>query len=92
MAKMLEQPSYQRILDQEKQEIQGQGKIYIGPSDETLQRCGIPLNKKKFIERERNMIMLGGKKYDGPSAALLNQIDDLTDEKFKTLFTMPDIG
>ena len=52
--KMYEKPSYQRLLDQEKQEVQNSGKIYVGPSDETLGRCGIPLDKKKFIEKERN--------------------------------------
>ena len=88
---MFEQPSYQRILDAEKQKIEANGKIYIGPSTETLEQCGIPLNKKRFIDQERNQVLFAGKKYEGPSPVLLNQIQNMTEEKFKLLFTLPDI-
>lgn len=68
MVKMYEAPSYQRILDQEKQEVINSGQTYIGPSNDILKRCGIPLEKKKFIEKERNQILFAGDKYNGPSA------------------------
>ena len=51
---MYEKPPYQRILDAERVDIMNHGHTYIGPSDDVLKRCGIPLEKKKFIDRERN--------------------------------------
>jgi hypothetical protein len=92
MQKMYEKPSYQRILDQEKSDVENNGKTYVGPSDEVLQRCGIPLDKKKFIEKERNQILFAGGKYNGPTAQLLNNIDSMTEETFTTMFTKPNVN
>lgn len=89
---MYEKPPYQRLLDAERQEIVNHGHIYIGPSDSVLKRCGIPLEKKKFIERERNQILFGGGSYEGPSRELLGNISEMDDEKFKTMFTAPNVS
>ena len=67
------------------------GKLYIGPSDEVLQQCGIPLDKKKYIEKERNQILFGGNTYNGPSPQLLNSIKNMTDDSFKVMFTVPNM-